>query len=280
MAENYIEALTFNAQEWARYFEREGESFDPRERLSLALKQVKAQATEYLRLELEKAIESSPAEYDYGDLFSRLVGLLNNPEIVFVDEFTESIYYDIESVAGGLPEFEEGIRYARGMIEAASTSDKVLSPAQKAAFWRLFIYGPGREGTTPPGDRETEHLYAETIEMRLEGWGELAPYWYWLEHGNQEYTLAYPKYGGTRFRRNAEIRATIALQSALRDIDTQATNLLEDAASDFIRNPDTYRQFDVLRDFYAEGRRYLVYVTKTRRVGVALSETYRQLKGE
>lgn len=264
-----FEALTYNAQQWALYFEEHESLGDAAERHSKALEMIIYEALDILRYELVKAIEKT-GEYDYLPLKERLLEVFDNINMVRSSLRDDSIYFDLEGIAGDTGDLQDGINFAREMIGVSGKRTK----QQKAYFWRHFIYEPGVLGL---GDEDAIEkgglMYADTVAWRLQGWKGLAPYWYWLEHGNEDSDLAFPKFGGTNFRMIAEERATALFRSALAQVDLEARNIIYEAAENYLQNPEAYKEFDILGQFYASGQGYLVYVTATRKIGVALPET-------
>jgi hypothetical protein len=270
LSADYFDKLTANAQAWAQYFEQEAQrNLTPEVRHSQALFFVFDEIMATLLDELRRAIETTE-EYSYQPLRDNILEVFSNRSIVKTSLADDSIYFNAEGVAGDTGDLWDSIEYARQLIGVSTNTSK----EQKAAFWRNFIYAPARLGEGNEGMiEEGSAMYQQVIELRLAGWRGLAPYWYWLEHGNEGSGLEFPSTGATNFLYKAQQKATALFKSALNRVDLETSNIIQEAAENYLQNPDTYTQFDVLGDFSFQGRQYLIYVTKTRLVGVALPST-------
>jgi hypothetical protein len=120
------------------------------------------------------------------------------------------------------------------------------------------------------------------MAWRMEGWKGLTPYWWFINFGTKggrANSGAYPAYGPTHFVTRATRKAQTAFNRALADVEMEEERIVTETVDDFVTNPESYRQYDVLEEFYAQGRPYVVYVTKTKKLGVSTVKTYRGLRG-
>lgn len=277
----YFEALTTNAADWANYFSTVAVEYDSTDIDAVALSECIYTIMDILMEELEDAINragTEDGEFKRPLLKDHLMQVFHNYDIIQIAGGT--VHINAETVAGDINDFWDGIEAARANLPGEGT----MSAVQKANFWRHSVYPSysSSSGITAQtmGDyeEEDEDLWSQTIAMRLQAWGDKAPYWLILEFGNAENELAYPHNEPTRFRYKAERRAQAVFDSAAERVEVQATNLVEDAAERFVNNPDAYQQYDVLEQFFSKGNLYYVYITSTRRVGVALEATYENLR--
>lgn len=186
--------------------------------------------------------------------------------------------------AGTEQDWQDGIVAARKELQLGGGD---FTKRQRADFWRDFIYGPARIGMDPnlyveeDDDAEKKRLaaikmYDRTIEARLEKWGGLveeeggAPYWIILEHGNADSTLAFPRFRGTNFLEHSRKEGQKIFDQTKLDVENQVENIIFREVEKFLENPDSYKPYDALAIFYAEGKRYFVYVTKYKRIGTTL----------
>jgi hypothetical protein len=266
--------MTTNAREWADYFGKEESEVSDIDVYAVALSRTRDEIMDILMNHLEKAIESTE-EFVRKPLKDKLLQVFYDYDIIQIAG--GSLTFNAKQVAGDWGDFWDGVNAAR----AAIAGKKTLSPQQRAAFWRMFVwpsYSAGSAFEFDPEnadyDEEEEDLWSMTINLRQAAWGHKAPYWLILEMGNDEQDYAHPQNKPTNFLYNATIEAQKVFNYAVADVEVEATNLIEDAADRFIRDPELYDAYDVLESFWAEGRQYYVYITSTKRIGVALSESY------
>lgn len=275
---DYFSLLTSNAQEWVQYFENVPTEYDDRDIYALALSKTIDQIMNILLNSLEEAVESAGIEdneFRRDLLKSKLLQVFNNYGIIQIAG--GRLFFDAETIAGDWNDFSDGIEFARSMLPQPK---KAVSPEQKARFWRIFVYPTySGDGEEEDDDEEGEgDLWSSTIRLRQMAWGDKAPYWLILEFGNSENKLAYPHTEPTRFLYKATLKAQSLYDAAVRSVEVESTNLLEDAAVEFADNPDSFEEYDVLRTFYAGSERYYIYITSTRKVGIALTSTYQTLR--
>lgn len=279
---DYFERLTTNAQEWAKYFDSVPREYDDRDISALALSRVIDQIMDILLQSLSDAIESAGIEdneFARPLLKDKLLQVFNNYDIIQVAG--GRVFFDAETIAGDQNDFMDGLNAARA---ALPQGEQLRTPAQKAQFWRVAVYPSYSsesgisQDTMGDYEAEEEDLWSQTIALRQSAWGDKAPYWFILEYGNAESKFAYPHTEPTRFLYKATYKANSLFEKVVSEIEVQSSNILENAALDYMRYPDTYSEYDVLSDFYASGERYYIYVTSTRKVGVALTSTYQELR--
>jgi hypothetical protein len=227
------------------------------------------QARGTLLYNLERAIEST-GEYDIPELAGPLWKAFSNDKIILFS-ISENVRIDAETYAGSWADLNAGIEFAR---ESLGTG--VLSPAKALEFWKSRIYGPAREGTGGDLFRKKEGFdygsygimkYRETIGLRLQSWGTLAPYWLFLEHGNAG-AGAYPSFAPTHFVEISRKEIIELYKDALIQTAREMSNALSEELEDFLRNPEGYIPgylFDVILH---RGRRYRIYVTGAGGLGI------------
>ena len=176
-----------------------------------------------------------------------------------LDSNTGRIYLreGFENLGGDISDFWDGVEAVRADLADESTSTKVLSAAQKAAFWKNKVW---------PSD----YYYSHTMAARRRYWGDLTPWWIWLDAGNSDSAYAYPTSGATYFVDKAEGRANEVFELALDEMADRAENILYEAVDIYLSDPESFVPFDVLASFWEQGRPYEVYITKTGRIGTRL----------
>ena len=282
ISQELLERLSYSAEQWAIYLEskvQEGKA-PSRDSIALAFGRVRREIYTIVSNELNRAI-SSTDEFQRPMLKGPLVRAFKDDSLVKVTTGGE-IYFNTEEAAGGWDDFWDGVNYARSVFDTG----KPRTPEQKANFWRVMVYssytgglGGDDEEYDPEGMDADEDLWSKTIALRnAGGWAGLAPYWLILEHGNKGNDYAYPQNDATNFLYHARLKAQSIFNMTLNEVELEASNKVTNALNDFINDPEKYPPYAVLDEFYAEGRRYYVYVTSTKLIGVALPETFRGLQ--
>lgn len=254
----YIPSLTHKSREWASIFQMRSEEATKR-LYPIALGEVLDVIVSIIEEELEYAINSSN-EYDrYQWMLGALKDKLAVPEAIVLDSNTGRIYLrgGFENLGGDSGDFWDGVEALRADLREDSESTKVLSAAQKAAFWANKVW---------PSD----YYYSRTMAARRRYWGDLTPWWIWLDSGNSDSTYAYPTSGATYFVDKAEGRANEVFELALDEMANEAENIVYEAVDLYISDPDSFQPFDVLASFWEQGRPYEVYITETGRIGTRL----------
>ncbi len=222
--------------------------------------------------------DSGAGEFDTHLLREPLLRTFNNEEIVQIMDDQVNLEEGAYLLAGDEQDWADGIEAAR---ENLGLGGGKYTRRERANFWRDFIYGPARIGMDPniyveeDDDAERKRIeaiemYDETMRARLMEWEGGAPYWIVLEYGNHNSTLAFPRFRGTHFLEKSRRAGQLLYEQTLYDVENQTENIVKREVDRFLDNPDSYEPFDMLATFYAEGKKYRVYVTKMMRIGVTL----------
>lgn len=286
-----LRRLTHNADEWFNYLWTEiqrQESEIEYDLASVAFSETIHSVLEILQEELMNAAMSTE-EFSQSILLKPLQTAFNSRKLInySISDRRITIRQNVEYYLGSYEEFFEGVEFARGMIQSMSKSGKRLPTAeQRARYWKEHVY-PYSEGVdyqdlsdileNTEGNEEDagdeQNRYLRTMAWRFQNWGGNVPYWVWLEDGNTSFDGAHPSNDATHFIYKAENRATSLFRVSMGEQRRFATTLLENALVKFVENPENFEQFDVLGSFFAKGREYRIYVTRTRQIGVALPST-------
>lgn len=265
---DFLEILTPRAKEWAIYLRENALEGADRARIAIALGRVKNRIEGLIINNLRHAIEGT--EFDEPVLKGHLISVFQSNEIVNVD-IDGNIYFTAEDVAGDDKDYYDGIQVARQTLGIGQGG----TAEQRAKIWKQFIYQPAREGIhpedwTPEKVEQAKGYYERTIDARVAAWGGKAPYWYFLEHGNVANDLAYPPpQEPTRFLENSRIQGQQLFNEALRNVIIEEGNVLEQEGEKFLADPKSFKPGEILNTFYAEGKKYYIYVTPVKRlVGV------------
>lgn len=254
----YIPALTHKSREWANIFQTRAD--DATKRLyPVVLGEVLDDIVIIIEEEIKDAIINSKEYNRYKWMEEKLIKKLSVPEAVVLDSNTGRIYLreGFENLGGDIDDFWDGVEAVRADLAEESTSTKVLSAAQKAAFWANKVW---------PSD----HYYSHTMASRRRYWGDLTPWWIWLDSGNSDSTYAYPTNEATYFVDKAEGRANDTFDLALDKMLDEAENIVYAAVELYLSDPEAFEPFDVLAEFWERGRPYEIYITETGRIGTRL----------
>lgn len=130
--------------------------------------------------------------------------------------------------------FNEEIAGTESDFHKADYGGSERTAAQRAVSWKYGIYKPEIEGFTPAGfDTSSLPSYSEVIDERLEAWGDKAPYWYFIEHGNFGGDRQYPTVQPTNFIGQLRLDAQAAMPDLLEAIGIVAGEV---AAQDIDRS--------------------------------------------
>lgn len=231
--------------------------------IALAFGRIQDRALEIIRSNLDQAIKDTK-EYNISELSAPLFGLFADKDVLAVTEDGE-IYHLAEEVVGDYNDFLDGIELARATLGVGGGG------ASAAAFWRKKIYEPYRMNveTSAKGYEFAANAYERTIEARKAGWSGKAPYWLILEYGNYGDSFAFPQFAGTYFL-DKSIRAIQKLFNLeLQHVNQEIENTLNTEMLSFLNNPDQYQPGTIFEETIIEGKRYFIYVTKTRKLGIA-----------
>ena len=282
--ENILGKTTYNAGQWAIALEEYVAQRPDDDKQAKSYGKARKKVMIVLMGNLRDAIAApagghGPGEFDTSALREPLLAAFDNEEIFQVFDG----YVDLEEgaylLAGDEQDWADGIAAAR---ESLGLGGGKFTAAQRAKFWRDFIYGPARIGMDENIYSDEEDDYSEdarlqgkewydtTIQVRLMEWEGGAPYWVILEFGNQESNLAFPKFKGTHFLERSRREAQLIYDKEILDVENQEENIVLREVANFLDSPDDFEPYDILAEFYADSKKYHVYVTKRRRIGVAL----------
>jgi len=257
----FYKSLTYNAREWADIMQRDVQR-EKSELYAVVLAEIirKVPAIIINNLKLATAGHAEYGRYQWmTDDIAKLVRE-NAENMVAVNERTGRVEIrdGMELFLGTWEDYDAGVAAAREAIrEDLELSDKPITAAQKAAFWRNKVW---------PSD----YWYPRTMRYRRDFWGEdKAPWWLWLDAGNVGRAGAYPQAEGTNFVFMAKEEIQELFDLTLDEKVIEATNYVAEATDRFLDDPEAFRPYDVLEEFYAEGKLYKIYVTPTGRIGVA-----------
>lgn len=283
-----FDRITKNAQDWANYFE--SNMYEPgveRDRVSTAFGKIKEAAYDIIKNEIEYAIErasSGENEFQRDALREPLMRAFLSDEMVRVTA-DGTVYLDT-TIAGDEADLQDGINAARDIIKSYAKSDRQMSPLQKSNFWRRIVYpsygSDGGELTDTEGYEEMGDLWTATMQLRFMNWNGLAPYWLFLENGDQFMGGAgypYPPHKPTNFVMKIETKLNKMMELALLEVGSLESEFVESTMNEFAIDPENYEVYDILEEFYRDGRKYYVYITPTRQIGVALQTSYRRMYG-
>ena len=286
MADPRLDILTYNAKRFREEVVQIAEPATTVDRLAKTLKNVRTQLYETVHTHLQNAVQQT-GEYDIPSLNRDLYRNFRD-ERLFTVGLNGVLYINAGVCAGTAAEFEEGVKAARELFHV-NKSKKTIE--ERAAFWRDFIYGPARLGMAveiykgkskkpTKGEakkaadktREAKRMYYAMMRARRDAWAGLTPYWYWLEHGNQQYAaLAFPHFPATRFYTNALRDCRAIFNEAKKFTLGQENDILLRVAGEFLKHPESYVPGQILGTIYTEeDKRYRAYVTPTGRIGVTL----------
>lgn len=228
-----------------------------------AYNRVLPQMQAVLRANLDRAIATA-TEYAYPPLRQPLENAVGQEG--FIRVYGNITYVDIEfdtaRYLGTENDFWDGIVAAR---DALGVSGKGTL-AQRAAFWRNKVYTPFIEG----GDEDEDaDLYVNTIAARLNQWGGLAPYWLFLEYGNQDGEGAFPRNSATYWLTNSREDLRRIMQESVQSVEREMGSEINTELLNFLADPSSGQPRDIFDIFFVEGQRYHLYITPTRRLGLA-----------
>ena len=172
-------------------------------------------------------------EFQYPPLKSRLLSNLTDDRHCKVSADAGTLTIFNESVAGSIADLEAGQKAAWGPNTAGAPH------IQRLFCWTYGIYKPAREGgLVQPREGKDKFAdypsYESIIDIRLDAWGDKAPYWIFLEDGNQGQG-AYPSFSGTGFvtkvRSHADrilrMAKVVALEEILKQLDGAVEEIFE-----------------------------------------------------
>ena len=191
-----------------------------------------AKITARLMQEAREAMQGHE-EFFYEPLQDHLLENLRNVRHVQIDPNLSSVEVFDEVLGGTYADLEAGRYFGRSIDEH-----------KRYRIWKYGIYLPyfGRSPgyqATPESEGRVIADYATVIEDRLAKWGEKAPYWYFLEHGNidiggGEYSAEpFPTFGPSNFIAKTKLAAINIIQEVAeaieREVIDQSEFVLEEA---------------------------------------------------
>ena len=252
-----IPALTQRSREWAEYF-REQQVEQNRRLYAVALGRILPQVVDILREEITDAIDRSNEYIRYQWMRNDLIARVCVNDVIALDTGSGRILFreGLENLGGSWEEFWYGVEAAREDLKSESAG-KPTTLAQRMAFWANKVW-------------PSEYYYPRTMAIRRSYWGDKTPWWLWLDAGNADSTYAFPKSAATHFVDRAEARATELLEITIEDMYIKIENVIYQAMEAYMSDPESYAPFDILAEFYEEGRAYEVYLTEYGRIGTRL----------
>lgn len=159
----------------------------------------------------------STREYAYPPLLDRLLENLSNPEHVVVQNGRVIKFFD-EKIAGTAQDFYSGVE------ETGGHTGTDIAPS----IWKYGIYTPASFWRGGKGSKYFKNLpsYEEVISERLDAWGDKAPYWYLIEHGNAGGGREFPSIRPTNFLKN--------LSRAVKKVEVTATDVIQTLTAEFV----------------------------------------------
>lgn len=207
----------------------------------------KTPAQQILLEELVLAINKS-REYSIPEYAEQLISVFSNPMILeLVDPTLDmiSLRPAIDTVAGSRDDLWRGILLAKATL---GVGDK-LTPQQASDFWRDRIYKPAREGTGggPSFSKKSMEWttnygtigYFNTLTARMAEWGNMAPYWIFLNEGNHGGGggVPYPMSGPSRFVEKAERRIGLLFKKNIFEMTNSVVDSVGEKVQEFVSNP-------------------------------------------
>ena len=245
---------------------------------------ISGEAVDILLEELRKAIVVSK-EYNDPVFRGDLERVFSNPAMIRIGRAGVNIMPQAMILAGTWGELEYGIEGARAVLGLGR-----LDRGKALEFWKQRIYRPAREGLKIPrrfkknksfykGANKGERVvfdyqaygftkYGRTIATRKSFWGAKAPYWLWLNFGNEGKGKAYPSIKPTNFIAHAERRVSSLVEQRLFEITNEFTDAISREVELFLRNPQAYQPGQELDRFMLEGAEFRLGVTPTGELGV------------
>ena len=241
----YFEKISVNARKWAdilqTYLERPEE-----ERWALALKYIENKAITIIRNEIKFAIEGHKEFNKRRWMLTELVHVFNTIAIIRVDPETGKIDLQrgAEGIAGDWEDFWTGYEAARNELapKVGLAPDKIR--------WKIW-----REKIWPD-----TYMYNKTMALRRKYWGDKKPWWLWLEVGNEGLQGAWPQNKSTGFLWHAQCEIQYLFDGIVEQIKTSESNIVEQMNARYLDDP-TLEPYDILAEFFAEGKEMVVYVT-------------------
>lgn len=186
-------------------------------------------------IEIAGAAVASIEEFQYEPLKERFLENIRNPEHVYITHDLVVARVFSPKVGGTVQDLESGLY--------PSTAPH----AQRLHVWQYGIYMPFHEGTDRSKQFEKLPEYDEVIEERLAAWGDKAPFWIFIESGNQSGNEAYPSFAGTGFIAQTLNRAEDILQIAIEEAREEFRSGIDEAVAQQLTSTVTVTRTEIQR---------------------------------
>jgi hypothetical protein len=225
-------------------------------------------------------------EYRIPQFYDMLYEVFSDPRMLVFTNNGLDLMSRAMIVAGNWADLREGIDYARErLISERSGNYRSLDYYDALVFWTHRIYRPAREGLTRPtrfkkniGEdrRKTAYdyssygarTYARTIEYRIEGWRNKAPFWLWLNFGSSG---GYPEHSGTHFIEAAEREINALYVSESVRLTREFTDAVGREVQQFLLNPQSYQPGQELSRFEFGEQQFVIGVSPTKEISIRSS---------
>lgn len=174
---------------------------------------------EILKRNMLEAI-SINQEFDFSPYRERFLSVAENPNIISIVQTGTEFFVDIrmDEVAGSIHQYAEAIKKVREILQSQKRVQVSAPEYLKSHFWREKFYGPAREGKKVKRRRFNKESktyeeiditdqqiekYWNTINMRMQHFGSLAPFWEIIDKGTVVMKGAMGSSGGTPYPTNS-----------------------------------------------------------------------------
>lgn len=254
--EDILVKISVNATKWADYWSKFDVVSDKEKMYAKALGRVQNRIIATISSSIKEAISGHPEYSRYGWMQAELITAFNNPDVIRIDPNTGvvDLFTGANEEVGDWEKFWEG--YALALAEVSPGAEKA-TPETRRRIWKEFVW---------PND----YQLSRTLSKRRQAWGDKKPWWLWLEYGNDGLEGAWPEnFPATGFLFKAQYNAREIFNRALEMVQNERSTLVTDNFQRYADNPDTFGPYDVLEEFYADGKEYVVYITpKLKLLGV------------
>lgn len=186
-------------------------------------------------VEVAELAINSIEEFQYEPLKDRFMENVRNPGHVYITHDLVIARVFNPKVGGTIQDLKSGLYQSSA------------PHAQRLKVWQYGIYMPGREGGRRSKKYEKLPTYIEVIDERLAAWGDKAPFWIFIESGNQSGDEAYPSFSGTGFIAQVTGEADGILQQAVEEAKRELKTGLEQAVIEQLSKPTTITRTELKR---------------------------------
>jgi len=220
-----------------------------------------------LKDELYRAAEEAIAsidEFQYPPLRDRLLANILKDEHYYISPDLSYATVFNEDVAGSVGDLVTG--------QQAAWRSAGGTPRERLFGWKFGIYLPFKGYSYGGSNNKFEDYpsYQDVINIRLDVWGDKAPYWRFLEWGNAGGGEAYPTFEGRNFIAQTTAKINGILITAKEAAYSDIANAMEYAVEEQIRNADrgTTRVYIGRISFGRVGGKLVQVEAKVGRAGV------------